>query len=111
MAHQHQVAMADDGGQDISLISKAIASHQLISFEYLDANLSTTDRKVVPLSLSTRSGFWYIAGVDQDVQEIRTFRLDRIRNQITAGDTPSGFEAPEGFSAKTSVPCLYIISH
>lgn len=96
----------DDGGQDISLISKAIASHQLISFEYLDANLSTTDRKVVPLSLSTRSGFWYIAGVDQDVQEIRTFRLDRIRNQITAGDTPSGFETPEGFSAKASVSVM-----
>lgn len=96
----------DDGGQDISLISKAIASHQLISFEYLDANLSTTDRKVVPLSLSTRSGFWYITGVDQDVQEIRTFRLDRIRNQITAGDTPSGFETPEGFSAKASVSVM-----
>jgi proteasome accessory factor B len=96
----------DDGGQDISLISKAIASHQQISFEYLDANLSTTDRKVVPLSLSSRSGFWYIAGVDQDVQEIRTFRLDRIRNQITAGDTPSGFEAPEGFSAKASVSVM-----
>ena len=93
----------DDGGQDISLISKAIASQQLLSFQYLDANLSITDRRVVPLSLSTRSGFWYIAGVDQEVQEIRTFRLDRITNQITAGDTPSEFEAPEGFSAKASV--------
>lgn len=93
----------DDGGQDISLISKAIASQHLLSFQYLDSNLSITDRRVVPLSLSTRSGFWYIAGVDQEVQEIRTFRLDRITNQITAGDTPSEFEAPEGFSAKASL--------
>lgn len=96
----------DDGGQDISLISKAIASQQLLGFEYLDADLSITDRRVVPLSLSTRSGFWYIAGVDQEVQEIRTFRLDRIRNQITAGDTPPEFEAPEGFSAKASVSVM-----
>lgn len=96
----------DDGGQDIALISKAIASQQLLSFEYLDPDLSITDRRMVPLSLSTRSGFWYIAGVDQEVQEIRTFRLDRIRNQITAGDTPSEFEAPEGFSAKASVTVM-----
>ena len=96
----------DDGGQDISLISKAIASQQLLSFEYLDSDLSVSIRRVVPLSLSTRSGYWYIAGVDQDIQEIRTFRLDRIRNQITSGDTPPGFEAPESFSAKDSVSVI-----
>lgn len=96
----------DDGGQDISLISKAIASHQLLSFEYLDADLSITFRRLVPLSLSTRNGFWYVAGVDQDVQEIRNFRLDRIRNQIASGDTPSEFEVPVGFSAKASVSVM-----
>ena len=100
------VLKLDDGGQDIALISKAIASQQLLSFEYLDPDLSITDRRMVPLSLSTRSEFWYIAGVDQEVQEIRTFRLDRITNQITAGDTPSEFEAPEGFSARASVTVM-----
>lgn len=96
----------DDGGQDISLISRAIASHQVISFEYLDADLSTSLRRIVPLSLSTRNGFWYIAGVDQDIQEIRTFRMDRIRSLIHIGEALLEFETPEGFTAKTSVAAM-----
>ena len=92
-----------DGGQDIALISKAISLHQLLNFSYLDSEMSINKRNVVPISLSTRSGFWYLAGVDQDVEEIRTFRLDRIVGDITVSEGPKDFEVPSGFNPKETV--------
>jgi proteasome accessory factor B len=54
-------------------------------------------RKIVPIALSTRSGFWYLSGVDQEIQEIRTFRIDRIQGQVIATAGPKDFETPVGF--------------
>lgn len=93
----------NDGGQDIALISKAISLHQLMDFDYIDFEMSINKRNVVPISLSTRSGFWYLSGVDQDVEEIRTFRLDRIVGDITVSEGPSDFEIPSGFNPREIV--------
>lgn len=87
----------NDGGQDLSLLTKAIAQSQRLAFSYLDSNLSSKMRSVVPIALSTRNGFWYLSGVDQDTQEIRTFRVDRIRGSITASEGPPDFQTPTGF--------------
>jgi proteasome accessory factor B len=87
----------NDGGQDLSLITKAIAQSQLLTFSYLDSSLSIEMRNVVPIALSTRNGFWYLSGVDQEIQEIRTFRIDRVSSEITASKGPSDFESPTGF--------------
>lgn len=95
-----------DGGQDIALISKAISLHQIMNFDYLDTEMSANSRSIVPISLSTRSGFWYLAGVDQDVEEIRTFRLDRIVGDITVSVGPADFEVPPGFNSKESVSSI-----
>ncbi|MFM2137479.1 MAG: hypothetical protein RJA84_607 [Actinomycetota bacterium] len=95
-----------DGGQDIALISKAISLHQIMNFDYLDTEMSANSRSIVPISLSTRSGFWYLAGVDQDVEEIRTFRLDRIVGDITVTVGPSDFEVPPGFNSKEAVSSI-----
>lgn len=87
----------NDGGGDLPLITKAIAEQQLITFVYLDSQLDRQERKVVPVGLSSRSGFWYISGVDQEIQEIRTFRIDRIDGEITATKGPKDFELPQSF--------------
>ena len=92
----------DDGGQDLALISRAIAQHQLLSFNYLDPLMNQDMRKVVPIALSARSGHWYLSGVDQDVQEIRTFRIDRIKGEIAASNGPNDFEAPHDFDLARS---------
>jgi proteasome accessory factor B len=86
-----------DGGQDLSLITRAIAQHQLLSFAYLDTSMNINLRSIVPIALSTRNGFWYLSGVDQDIQEIRTFRIDRIHGEVTASAGPDDFETPVGF--------------
>ena len=97
------VQKLNDGGQDLSLITKAIAESQLLSFDYLDSTLKSVARKVVPIALSTRSGFWYLSGVDQEIQEIRTFRIDRIQGHVIATAGPNDFEAPVGFDASKAL--------
>jgi proteasome accessory factor B len=92
----------NDGGQDLALLTKAIAQNQLLTFAYLDSSMKLNPRSIVPIALSTRNGFWYISGVDQEIQEIRTFRVDRIKGSVTANDGPSDFEAPTGFDPRTT---------
>ena len=96
------VQKLNDGGQDLSLITKAIAQQQLLDFAYLDSAMNVNDRQIVPIALSTRNGFWYLSGVDQDVQEIRTFRIDRIQGTIAASAGPIDFETPTGFDPKAA---------
>ncbi len=93
----------DDGGQDLALISKAIAEHQVLNFAYLDTQLQLNQRSIVPIALSARIGYWYLSGVDQDVQEIRTFRIDRIKGEVSTSKGPVDFEAPEGFDLAKSL--------
>jgi proteasome accessory factor B len=93
----------NDGGQDLSLLTKAIAQTQLLSFAYLDSTMNLNRRSIVPIALSTRAGFWYLSGIDQEIQEIRTFRVDRINGEIAASDGPADFETPTGFDPRNTL--------
>ena len=93
----------NDGGQDLSLITKAIAQNQILNFAYLDSSMKSFARSVVPIALSTRSGYWYLSGVDQEIQEIRTFRIDRIQGEVSASEGPRDFETPVGFDASKAL--------
>ncbi len=93
----------NDGGQDLSLITKAIAQNQFLGFAYLDSSMKSIERGVVPIALSTRKGYWYLSGVDQEIQEIRTFRIDRIQGEIAASSGPGDFESPVGFDASKAL--------
>lgn len=89
-----------DGGRDFPLIAKAIAEQQLLTFTYIDSQLFQNVRRIVPIGLSSRAGFWYLSGVDQEIQEIRTFRVDRIEGEIAASKGPRDFETPQNFDPK-----------
>jgi proteasome accessory factor B len=73
-----------NSSQDLATITDAIAHTNYISFSYLAIDLSTSERLIVPIALSNKSGYWYVSGVDQEIQEVRTFRLDRIQGAIKA---------------------------
>jgi proteasome accessory factor B len=89
-----------DGGLDLPIITRAIAEHQILEFTYRNYELSEEVRSVVPIGLSTRSGFWYFTGVDQSIEEIRTFRFDRVIGNFTVKKGPKNFETPENFDSK-----------
>ncbi|MEN9906102.1 MAG: hypothetical protein RL475_300 [Actinomycetota bacterium] len=89
-----------DGGLDLPIITRAIAEHQILEFTYRNYELTDEVRSVVPIGLSTRSGFWYFTGVDQSIEEIRTFRFDRVIGSFTVKKGPKDFETPENFDSK-----------
>lgn len=89
-----------DAGLDLPMITRAIAEHQILEFTYRNFDLSEDERRIVPIGLSTRSGLWYFTGVDQGIEEIRTFRFDRVIGNFVIKRGPKDFETPENFDSK-----------
>jgi predicted DNA-binding transcriptional regulator YafY len=54
------------------------------------------ERTLDPYGMVFHSGQWYVAGLDGDSGEVRTFRLDRMTQVTVAEQT---FEPPTGFDA------------
>ena len=84
-----------NSSEDLKIVTAAIAQSDYLLFSYVGADLTLQSRKVVPFSLSTRSGFWYISAVDEDIQEVRTFRVDRIHGAIQIEENKEEFELPD----------------
>jgi len=96
----HAVPFFSDEGLDLPKITRAIAEHQILEFTYRNYDLSMENRRVVPIGLSTRSGYWYLTGVDQSIGEVRTFRFDRVVGSFTMKKGPKEFETPENFDSQ-----------
>ncbi|CAN2238403.1 COG2378 Predicted transcriptional regulator [Candidatus Planktophila dulcis] len=94
------IPFLSDGGLDLPKITHAIAEHQILEFIYRNYDLSEENRRVVPIGLSTRSGYWYLTGVDQSIEEVRTFRFDRVIGNFTVKKGPKNFETPENFDSQ-----------
>lgn len=88
---------------DLNTITSAIAVSDLLAFNYLSANMEIHSRVIIPFALSNKNGFWYLTGVEQEVLEFRTFRLDRIQGDIEQKSNKDGFEFPEGFDIATAL--------
>jgi proteasome accessory factor B len=86
-----------NSSKDLETISAAIGSSDYLIFDYLSPSLSAEAREIVPIALSNKSGFWYVSGVDKGVEEIRTFRLDRVQGAITVRKNKEYFEFPSEF--------------
>ncbi len=97
-----------NSSKDLNTITEAIAVSDLLAFDYLSANMDIQQRVVVPFALSNKNGFWYLTGVEQEILEIRTFRLDRIQGAIKQRDNKETFEFPEDFDISKS---LNVSSH
>jgi proteasome accessory factor B len=100
-----------DAGNEISLLAKAISERRSIKFSYLDAQLNCASREIVPTGISSRNGFWYVTGVDQNIQEFRTFRLDRIEGAIALGKVQKDFEIPEDSSSTWDIKDTLVTQH
>ena len=86
-----------NSSKDLELITDAIAGSNFLLFDYLSTSLASEQRTIIPIALLNRSGFWYVSGVDQDIQEVRTFRLDRVVGNIVARENKDSFEFPVDF--------------
>jgi proteasome accessory factor C len=84
-----QIASAAGDDSEISgVISRGIASRRLVSFEYYKENEDEfTTRKVEPYALINGREGWYVASYDPGREDVRHFRLDRIKS-ATVTDEP-----------------------
>jgi predicted DNA-binding transcriptional regulator YafY len=72
-------AMADDSGI-ARVVNEAIADHRLLRLEYYKANEDEfSERTVEPYALINGREGWYVACFDPDKDDVRHFRLDRIK--------------------------------
>jgi len=92
-----------NSSKDLETISGAIGSSDYLIFDYLSPSLLSERREVIPIALSNKSGFWYVSGVDKAVQEVRTFRLDRVQGAITVLKNKEDFEFPTDFELDQTV--------
>ncbi|MDE0117766.1 MAG: WYL domain-containing protein [bacterium] len=69
---------------------RAVTEQRVAQFAY-----GGQPRSVQPWTLAFDLGHWYVVGHDQDRDDKRTFRVDRIDGDVALG-RPGGFEQPEG---------------
>jgi proteasome accessory factor BC len=83
--------VASPSGDDTEIaavVSRAIANHRLLSFEYYKENEDEFSARVVePYALINGREGWYVATFDPARDDVRHFRLDRIKSASVADES------------------------
>ncbi len=84
-------------GDTVLLLADAIRRRRRLRIAYTAFSGERTRRELSPLGLVVHSGRWYLAAHDHTRDDLRTFRVDRIRSTTLAAadavDPPDGFDA------------------
>mgnify|MGYP000582518099 CR=1 FL=1 len=64
---------------DAEIIRRAIATERRISCEYVNQRGELSQRQIDPLRLIPEGQYWYLSGYCHTHQEVRSFRIDRMR--------------------------------
>ena len=79
---------ADAPGVDpvvLAAVASAAAERQRLRFGYVSADGIRSRRRVEPGRLITAGWRWYLVGYDNDQDDWRTFRVDRIAEPVSTG--------------------------
>jgi proteasome accessory factor B len=85
---------------NISVALDSVGERKRITFTYRSKD-ATHARTIDPYGLTHRRGRWYLVGHDQQSDQIRSFRLDRVEGAIhmTHPSRPGPeFDVPDGFN-------------
>ena len=67
----------------LAKLEGAISKQRTVKFEYWSISSDKTkERTLNPYALMPDNGIWYVVGRDLDREDIRTFRVSRIRGEI-----------------------------
>jgi proteasome accessory factor B len=78
-------------------ITRAIVDRREISFDYRGDDLTLSTRTIRPFGLGSRRGNWYLVGFDLTKNAHRTFRLDRIQDEIRIESRAESFDLDPSF--------------
>ncbi|HWI22458.1 MAG TPA: WYL domain-containing protein [Baekduia sp.] len=86
----HVAKTAADDSDIARIVSQAIADQKLLRLDYYKANEDEfSERRVEPYALVNGREGWYVASFDPERNDVRHFRLDRVRK---AEVTDTSFE-------------------
>jgi proteasome accessory factor C len=92
---------AADDADYARTISEAIVAHRLVRIEYYKPNEDEFSQRVVePYWLTNGREGWYVATFDPNKNDVRHFRLDRLKTVEVLDET---FEARPGLDAAAAV--------
>ena len=94
-------ALGGETDPNLSRAAEAVAEGRRVRFAYRTSRGERSDRSVDAFGLAVRGGHWYLVGLDLDREEIRSFRLSRISDDLEI--VGEGTEPPEGFRAAEHV--------
>jgi proteasome accessory factor B len=81
----------------LPVLFEAYRRRAAVTFEYRGEA-----RTVEPWGLAARRGHWYLVGHDRDRDAMRTFRADRLGDDLAVGP-PGSFSVPDDFSPDASL--------
>ena len=88
-------------GDTLLRLADAIRRRRRLRVSYRSYSGEPSRRELSPHGIVVHSGKWYLAAYDHGREDLRTFRVDRMRR--TAVRTEPAREPPEGFDAVTHV--------
>ena len=84
-------------GETVLLLAETIRRRRRLRMAYRSYAGEDTERELSPLGLVVHTGRWYLAAFDHGRDDLRTFRVDRIRRPVLGED--GAVPAPDGFDA------------
>lgn len=103
------LATRDDEGisRSVARLESAVTRRKSVRFPYYSiSGDETTERTVDPYALSLLDGTWYVTGRDRDRDDLRQYRVSRIRGRVTFATRRDAddFETPEDFERRVAGP-------
>jgi len=95
LADRIAVTFGTAGSEMLASLRAAASERARLSVSYWSAGRAEmTHREIDPLLVFGAQGAWYLVAVDTAAEEIKRFRVDRIRDAARTGET---FEVPADF--------------
>lgn len=92
-----QIGVSAVSNEWITAFSRAIYEGNCLQINYASGDGTLTDRVIAPYGLVLHARTWYVAAYCYLREDMRVFRLDRVRSISTTTQT---FTKPEDFNAK-----------
>jgi len=92
---------------NFSEILEAIELSKIITFNYVNLQEQKEPKELAPLGIYSQSNRWYLYAIDQEKNEQRSYRLDRIDGAIKR--TKQSFQKPEFTLPKNHFPQVEVL--
>lgn len=93
----------------MTALERAVINKYVITFTYCNSELTVTEQTVEPLKLVFKSHSWYLIAFSRRRQDIRTYKLSRIRDlqitdQLFDRQLPADFSLTPAYREEYDIP-------